>query len=134
MTKSYNALGSLNLTRESFFEAGMCPDCCGRLTSAPCPHSQTIEYQQWLAAQIVSEQEKSFSEWDASHPRKFVDYEYLSSLQDIQSIPHAVDQSDALAAWNARQEGTEPSPVISGGDVLYTHSTPSGIPDDEIPF
>ena len=32
------------------------------------------------------------------------------------------------------RDGTEPPPIISGGEILYPHPQPSNLSDDEIPF
>jgi len=103
--------------------------------------------RQWMIEQIKRMDHENFSVWydevyalrrhgkQAEYEAAIrIKYEYFKELEDIRNTPHAIEQSDALDAWMERMDGTEQSPIISGGEVLYIQSTPSELSDDEIPF
>lgn len=55
MPRRYNALNDIKI---NYYEIGMCPLCCRRLTAGKCPPEHiTPEYIKWQAVYFAVEQE-----------------------------------------------------------------------------
>lgn len=113
-------------TETDYAKLGMCPVCGIRFTRG-CEHSDvSMEYQQWLAAYIVAEQlgADGVDELlaDAPHP-----------VEEAQKIEREIDAKLAHACDCGldNPDGTEPSPIISGGEI-FDRTYPTG--HDDIPF
>lgn len=89
----------------------------------------TIETCQQIRDMMTQEE---YDSWWTSAPEKgFLKYatEYLQNMKEAREIQEIDQWLDSDLDTNL--DGTEPSPIISGGEVLYiTH--PTG--NDDIPF
>lgn len=115
--RAYNGLNSIKV---NIIEAGICP-VCGRLLSIEkCDHATTLEIEQWRAAVFAAEQELHSELWQRE---RLTD----SAQRDADLLNAEIEKN----GWYEIPDGTEPSPIISGGEVLYPSYLKT---NDEMPF
>jgi len=110
MPRRYNYLATIT---PNDYAIGICPVCNIRLTHG-CEHSQSDDYQEWLAAQVVCEVYGELSDTEA---RALHDALVLCATDPLHIINTSLDWQATEVQVNAAYGEVDLSPVQRGEKI-----------------